>query len=89
MNSPESSPWNVPPQREKTLRRKRAEKAARKAQLWGRRLDEAREIGPEEVAAVTWDRARAALEGLPDATRERAYQALTDAVDRVREQHAQ
>lgn len=88
MNTPEN-PWNAPPERAKKLRQKRAEKAARRAQFWGRRLEAAREIGPEEVAAITWDRARGALDKLPDDARERAYAALTVAVDYVREQHAQ
>ncbi|MFI8007950.1 hypothetical protein [Streptomyces sp. NPDC086010] len=83
------SPWDVPPQRQKKLRQRRAEKLARRAQYWGERLSAAREIGPEAAAAVTFDRARGELDRLPDGPRERAFEALILAVEQVREKHAQ
>jgi hypothetical protein len=85
----ETAPWNNPPERKKTLRRKRAEKQARRAEHWGRRLEEARQEGPDMVAAVTFDRLRGALDKLPAADRERAYEALTQALEHIRETHAQ
>lgn len=93
MNSTETaplrSPWDSPPQRTKKLRVRRAEKDARRAEFWGRRLEEARLAGPDAVAAVAWDRARGTLDKLRGADRDRAFEELTRAVDRIREQHAQ
>lgn len=85
----QTSPWNNPPQRSKTLRRRRAEKQARRAEHWGRRLEEARQDGPDMVAAVTFDRLRGALDKLPDADRDRAYEATAQALEHIRETHAQ
>jgi hypothetical protein len=84
-----TAPWSSPPQRAKKLRDRKAERQARKAEFWGRRLQEAAEDGPEALAAMQWDRARAALDRLPDQARKRAYEALAQVVDRVRETHAQ
>ncbi|MEH0441910.1 hypothetical protein QBA74_41605 [Streptomyces scabiei] len=85
----ETAPWNNPPQRKKTLRRKRAEKQARRAQHWGQRLEEARQEGPDMVAAVTFDRLRGVLDKLPADARARAYEAATQALEHIRETHAQ
>lgn len=84
-----TAPWNNPPERAKTLRQRRAEKLARRAERWGQRLQVARAEGQDMVAAVTFDRLRAALDGLPSAARDRAYEAATEALDRVREMHAE
>lgn len=84
-----TAPWTNPPQREKTLRRRRAEKLARRAERWGQRLESARQEGPDMLAAVTFDRLRAAFDNLPSATRDRAYEAATEALDRVRETHTE
>ncbi|MER0443203.1 hypothetical protein ABR738_01185 [Streptomyces sp. Edi4] len=89
MSDTETAPWNNPPQRAKPLRRKRAEKLARQAERWGERLEEARLEGPDMVAAVTFDRLRRALNGLPAEARDRAYEAVTQALDTIRETHAQ
>ncbi|MGO4634982.1 hypothetical protein AB4225_29245 [Streptomyces sp. 2RAF24] len=93
MNEPttrsSSAPWNDPPERKKTLRRKRAEKLARRAEHWGRLLEEARSEGPEMVAAVAFDRLRGQLDKLPVSARERAYEDVVQALDRIRETHAQ
>lgn len=83
------SPWSDPPARKKPLRRRRAEKQARRAEFWGGRLAAAQEQGPAAVAAVRFDRARTALARLPDAARMRAFEELGEAVDRVREAHAE
>lgn len=84
-----TSPWTNPPARPKKLRDRRAERKARRAEFWGARLQQATDDGPEAVAAVTWDRARSALDRLPDTARQSAYRALAEAIDRVRETHAQ
>lgn len=84
-----SSPWNNPPQRAKTLRRRRAEKLARRAEYWGRRLEAARQEGPDMVAAVTFDRLRSTLDKLPAQDRDRAYEQVTQALEDIRERHAQ
>jgi hypothetical protein len=84
-----SSPWNNPPQREKTLRKRRAEKLARRAEHWGRRLEAARLEGPDMVAAVVFDRLRSALDKLPATARDRAYEDVAQALENVRERHAQ
>lgn len=84
-----SSPWHNPPQRAKTLRTRRAEKLARRAEHWGRRLDAARTEGPDRVAAVTFDRLRSALDKLPTGARDRAYEDTVQALDHLRERHAQ
>ncbi|MGW0655884.1 hypothetical protein ACWD4T_45275 [Streptomyces umbrinus] len=84
-----TAPWNNPPQRQKPLRRKRAEKQARQAEHWGRRLEEARQEGPDMVAAVTFDRLRGVLDKLPAADRDRAYEAVVLALEHLRETHAQ
>ncbi|MEW1724295.1 hypothetical protein [Streptomyces sp. NPDC093109] len=89
MNEGKPSPWSSPPTRQKKLRDKRAEKLARRAGHWGGRLAAAREAGPAAYAAMVFDRARGELDRLPEAARETAYEALAQAVDRVREQHAQ
>ena len=84
-----SSPWNNPPERTKTLRRRRAEKQARRAEYWGVRLEKARAEGPDLEAAVTFDRLRATLDRLPTAARNSAYDDAIRALDHVREKHAQ
>ncbi|MFK8851354.1 hypothetical protein [Streptomyces sp. Ac-502] len=88
-DNPATGPWNNPPERKKPLRRKRAEKLARRAEHWGRRLEEAREEGPDMVAAVIFDRLRGELDTLPQTARDRAYDDVTRALERVRETHAQ
>ncbi|MFD7922519.1 hypothetical protein ACFV3R_25245 [Streptomyces sp. NPDC059740] len=85
----QTAPWTNPPKREKTLRRRRAEKLARRAESWGRRLEEARTEGPDVVTAVAFDRLRAAFDQLPGSLRDRAYEAATVALDRVRETHTE
>ncbi|MFE9360343.1 hypothetical protein ACFYPB_40600 [Streptomyces olivaceoviridis] len=90
MNEPTTTaPWANPPERKKPLRRKRAEKLARRAAHWGRRLEEARAEGPDMVAAVTFDRLRGELDKLPDGPRDRAYEDVVRALDNIRESHAQ
>lgn len=84
-----SSPWSNPPQRTKTLRRRRAEKQGRRAEYWGQRLETARLEGPDMVAAVTFDRLRSVLDKLPTEARNRAYEAAAQALEHVREVHAQ
>lgn len=84
-----AGPWNNPPERKKPLRRKRAEKLARRAEFWGRRLQAARQEGPDVVAAVTFDRLRATLDRLPAGARGRAYEAVEQALENIRETHAQ
>lgn len=83
------SPWVNPPERKKPLRRRRAEKQARQAEHWGRRLQEAAEEGPNRVAAVTFDRLRSVLNQLPEAARDRGYEAVSQALESVREKYAQ
>lgn len=83
------SPWQQPPERPKKLAQRKAERLARRAQYWGDRLAAARDLGPDAFAAMIFDRARNELERLPEEQRERAFEALADAVDRVRETHAQ
>lgn len=89
MPSPSQPPWTNPPKRKKTLQERKAEKIARKAAFWGERLTQAVQEGPREVAIVQWDRAKAVLNRLPDNERDRAYAVLADAIDRVREAHAE
>ncbi|MEU6621907.1 hypothetical protein ABZ926_14180 [Streptomyces litmocidini] len=93
MNNPDppatTAPWNNPPERRKPLRRKRAEKLARRAEHWGARLAEARAEGPDMEAAVLFDRLRGELDRLPQAARERAYEDVVQALERIRETHAQ
>ncbi|MGW2826377.1 hypothetical protein ACWC24_36140 [Streptomyces sp. NPDC001443] len=89
MSDIKPAPWNNPPQRKKPLRRKRAEKQARQAERWGRRLEEARQEGPDAVAAVTFDRLRSVLDKLPQEPRDRAYEAVAAALENIRETHAQ
>lgn len=89
MSDTQTAPWNNPPQRQKPLRRKRAEKQARQAEHWGRRLEEARKLGPDAVAEVTFDRLRSVLEKLPQDARDRAYETVTAALENIRETHAQ
>ncbi|MFB7552596.1 hypothetical protein ACFRCI_38005 [Streptomyces sp. NPDC056638] len=89
MNDTPKSPWEVPPQRQKKLAQRRAERLARRAAYWGERIEAARNIGPEAAASLTFDRARGELERLPDDKREAAFEALIRAVDTVRETHAQ
>lgn len=88
-DSTATGPWNNPPERNKPLRRRRAEKLARRAGHWGTRLEEAREEGPDMVAAVTFDRLRGELDRLPQDARNRAYDDVVRALERVRETHAQ
>ncbi|MBC9730151.1 hypothetical protein [Streptomyces sp. TRM68367] len=85
----QTAPWNNPPERKKTLRRKRAEKAARKAERWGRLLEEARQEGPDREAEVAWERLRAAFINLPQEARDRAYESVVLALEHIRETHAQ
>ena len=89
MSDIETAPWNNPPQRRKPLRRKRAEKLARKAERWGQRLEDARKEGPDAVAEVTFDRLRSSLARLPQEARDRAYEAVAAALETIRETHAQ
>lgn len=89
MNDHRPSPWQQPPERQKKLAQRKAERLARRAQYWGDRLAAAQELGPEAVASVTFDRARRELDRLPTEQRERALGALADAIDRIRETHAQ
>ena len=84
-----SEPWNNPPQRQTPLRKRRHQRQARRAELWSRRLAEAEELGPEMVAEVQWDRARASLSRLGTRARTRAYTALAEAIDRIRVEHAE
>lgn len=86
---PRLSPWQQPPERPKKLAQRRAERLARRAEFWGERLAAARELGPEAAASMTFDRARSELERLPTEQRERAFGALAEAIDRIREAHAQ
>ncbi|MDP9954275.1 MULTISPECIES: hypothetical protein [Streptomyces] len=88
-NTAQDAPWNNPPERKKPLRRKRAEKLARRAEHWGRRLEEARAQGPDMVAAVAFDRLRKALDSLPADARERAFEDAVSTLDQIRERHAQ
>ncbi|HBF84088.1 MAG TPA: hypothetical protein DD420_30435 [Streptomyces sp.] len=89
MNESPKSPWEVPPQRQKKLSQRRAERLARRAAYWGERIAAARNIGCEAAASLTFDRARGELERLPEDKREAAFDALIRAVDKVRETHAQ
>lgn len=89
MSDTQTAPWNNPPQRQKPLRRKRAEKQARQAEHWGRRLEDARKEGQDAVAEVTFDRLRSALDKLPQEARDRAYEAVAAALENIRETHAQ
>ncbi|MGW7463838.1 hypothetical protein ACWGJT_03825 [Streptomyces xantholiticus] len=89
MNDTATAPWNDPPKRDKTLRRRRAEKQARRAEHWGRRLEAARQEGPDMIAAVTFDRLRSVLDKLPAAHRDRGYEAVVQALDHIRETHSQ
>lgn len=84
-----AAPWTDPPARQKTLRQRRAERQGRRAEYWGRKLADAAQAGPASVAAVTFDRARSTLSGLAEPRRTTALQALADAIDRVRESHAE
>lgn len=84
-----AAPWIDPPHRPKTLRRRRAERQARKAEFWGSRLAAAQQEGPAAVAAVQFDRARTTLARLPDLARMRAFEELGEVIDRVREMHAE
>ncbi|MFD8777543.1 hypothetical protein [Streptomyces sp. NPDC059916] len=84
-----SSPWNNPPQRTKTLRRKRAEKQARRAEHWGQRLEAARQEGPDMAGAVVFDRLRSTLDKLPGPTRDLAYEDVVQALENIRERYAQ
>jgi len=85
----DTAPWVNPPQRDKKLRARKAERAARRAEFWGRRRDQARAEGPEAVAQFEWDRARASLERLNEPARSTAFEALARAVEIVREKHGQ
>ncbi|MGX9923524.1 hypothetical protein ACWIG4_27160 [Streptomyces sp. NPDC002248] len=90
MNTPaHTAPWNDPPERKKPLRRRRAEKLARRAAHWGDRLAEAREQGPDMEAAVAFDRLRGEIDKLPAAARDAAYDHVVRALDTLRETHAQ
>jgi hypothetical protein len=89
MNAPRLSPWQQPPERQKKLAQRKAERLARRAQYWGERIEAARGLGPEAAASLTFDRARSELDRLPEAQRERAFGALAEAIDRIRETHAQ
>lgn len=86
---PDTAPWVNPPQRDKKLRTRKAERAARRAEFWGRRREEAQAEGPEAVAEFEWDRARASLERLAEPARSTAFEALARAVETVREKHGQ
>jgi hypothetical protein len=77
------------PTRRKPLSVKRAESLARRAQTWGRRVEAAKEAGPAAVATIQFDWARASFNRLDDPAAERAWSALTEALTRVREEHAQ
>ncbi|MDI6413162.1 hypothetical protein QLX52_30610 [Streptomyces albus] len=89
MNEDRPSPWEQAPERRKRLGHKRAERLARRAEYWGTRLEAARQVGPDAVASLTFDRARSDFDRLSEQRRERAYAALTQAVDAVREAHAE
>lgn len=90
MNDPvKTSPWAAPPQRQKKLSQRRAERLARRAEYWGQRIAAARNISLEAAASLTFDRARGELDRLPDHLRDAAWEALIRAVDKVRETHAQ
>ncbi|MFJ5142740.1 hypothetical protein [Streptomyces sp. NPDC088707] len=84
-----ATPWDNPPERKKTLRRKRAEKLARRAEHWGARLAEARAEGSDMEASVLFDRLRGEFDRLPETARERAYEDVVQALERLRETHAQ
>lgn len=86
---PRLSPWQQPPKRPKKLAQRKAERLARRAEYWGVRLAAARELGPDVAASMIFDRARSELDRLPTEQRERAFEALADAIDRIREAHAQ
>ena len=83
------APWADPPARQKTLRRRRAERQARRAEFWGQRIADAEQDGPPAAAAVRIDWARTALGRLPETARHRAFEELGQAIDRVREAHAE
>ncbi|MDF4254625.1 hypothetical protein [Streptomyces sp. WMMB303] len=83
------SPWEQAPERRKKLAHKRAERLARRAEYWGKRLEAARQIGPEAVASLTFDRVRGDFDRLDGERRERAYLALAQALNAVREAHAE
>lgn len=87
--SSKPSPWTAPPERQKKLRQRKAERLARRAEYWGHRIETARQIGPEAAAALTFDRARSDLDRLPEERREQAYEALIQAIDQAREKHTQ
>ncbi|MFH8558915.1 hypothetical protein ACH4FE_35735 [Streptomyces celluloflavus] len=89
MNDTKQSPWNTPPERQKKLRQRKAERLARRAEYWGQRIEAAREIGPEAAASLVFDRARGDLDRLPSERREGAYEALMDAIEHVRVTHTQ
>lgn len=77
------------PDRRKRLSVRRAERLARRAEAWGARVEEAREQGGAEVAAVQFDWTRAVINRLGPADRETAWTALAEAITRIREEHAQ
>lgn len=77
------------PVRRKPLSVKRAEQKARRAQTYGQRIETAQEVGPAAVATVQFDWARASFKRLDGLAAERAWLALTEAITRVREEHAQ
>jgi hypothetical protein len=89
VNDSKPSPWEQPPQRQKKLAQRKAERLARRAEYWGQRIDAARQVGLEAAASLTFDRARGELDRLSGDQRERALEALIEAIDRVREAHAQ
>jgi hypothetical protein len=85
---PTDLPFSTPVRR-KPLAVKRAEQLARRAQTWGLRVEAAKEKGAAAVATVQFDWARATLKRLDGPAAERAWEALTEALMRVREEHAQ
>jgi phage shock protein A len=82
-------PWNAPPVRRKKLSTRRAEKAARKGKAWGERIEQATQEGPEALAEVNFDRARAELNKLPERARRQAFSALGDAIETIRRNHTE
>jgi sugar phosphate isomerase/epimerase len=77
------------PVRRKPLSVKRAEQKARRALTYGQRIEAAAEMGSAQVAVVQFDWARASFKRLDGPAAERAWLALTEAITRVREEHAQ
>lgn len=84
-----TAPWTNPPTRAKTLSQRRSETKARRAQRWGQRVAAAEAEGARAVVEAQFDWARSSLSRLPGPAQERAWQALAETIQKVREEHAQ